>query len=96
MNEIKQIVDCGSWCLLSETVRQPAPLTGSSSQPRKKFVKIVFVLTLNGRQVRQVVRLLRTIYHPHHYYYIHVDSVSYFPLFSFIRHLFMTKIFDLE
>lgn len=63
-------------CLLPETFRQPAPLTTSSSQPRSKQVKIVFVLTLNGRQVRQVVRLLRTIYHPHHYYYIHVDSVS--------------------
>ena len=63
-------------CLLPETVRQPAPLATSSSQPCNKQVKIVFVLTLNGRQVRQVVRLLRTIYHPHHYYYIHVDSVS--------------------
>nr|KAG5714701.1 hypothetical protein BaRGS_000189 [Batillaria attramentaria] len=58
----------------TESVRQLAPLTTANPQPRSKQVKIVFVLTLNGRQVRQVVRLLRTIYHPHHYYFIHVDS----------------------
>lgn len=39
-------------------------------------VKIVFVLTLNGRPVRQVRRLLKVIYNSHHYYYIHVDAVS--------------------
>lgn len=59
-----------------EAIRHPAPLSLDSTQPEKSLVKIVFVLTLNGRQTRQVVRLLRTLYQPHHYYYIHVDSVS--------------------
>ncbi|KAL1517259.1 hypothetical protein ABEB36_001046 [Hypothenemus hampei] len=35
--------------------------------------KIVFLLTLNGRALRQVRRLLKLIYHKEHYYYIHVD-----------------------
>jgi len=37
-------------------------------------VRIVFVLTVNGRALRQVTRLIRVLYRPHHYYYIHVDS----------------------
>ena len=39
-------------------------------------VRIVFVLTINGRAVRQVQRLIRNLYHKQHYFYIHVDSVS--------------------
>lgn len=41
-----------------------------------KPVKIVFLLTLNGRALRQVRRLLKILYHKNHYYYIHVDVVS--------------------
>ncbi|XP_055612226.1 xylosyltransferase oxt isoform X2 [Uranotaenia lowii] len=37
-------------------------------------VRIVFLLTLNGRALRQVHRLLRTLYSPRHYYFIHIDS----------------------
>ena len=36
--------------------------------------KIAFILTLNGRALRQVTRLLRIIYRPHHVYLIHVDA----------------------
>lgn len=39
-------------------------------------VRIVFVLTVNGRAVRQVYRLINTLYNPNHYFYIHVDSRS--------------------
>jgi hypothetical protein len=39
-------------------------------------VRIVFVLTVNGRALRQVTRLLRALYRSHHYYYIHVDAVG--------------------
>ena len=38
--------------------------------------RVVFVLTVNGRALRQVRRLLKAIYHRDHYYYIHVDAVS--------------------
>ncbi|KAJ8957493.1 hypothetical protein NQ318_020520 [Aromia moschata] len=44
-------------------------VTGGSNSS----VKIVFLLTLNGRAVRQVKRLLKVLYHKNHYYYIHVD-----------------------
>lgn len=41
-------------------------------------VRIAFLLTLNGRALRQVHRLLKALYSPHNFFYIHVDSVSTF------------------
>ena len=38
--------------------------------------RVAFVLTVNGRALRQVKRLFKALYHANHYYYIHVDSVS--------------------
>ncbi|XP_045766664.1 LOW QUALITY PROTEIN: xylosyltransferase oxt [Maniola jurtina] len=37
-------------------------------------VKIVFLLTLNGRALRQVHRLINSLYRTSHYFYIHVDQ----------------------
>ncbi|XP_022241938.1 xylosyltransferase 2-like [Limulus polyphemus] len=37
-------------------------------------VTIVFLLTVNGRAVRQVHRLIKALYHKRHYFFIHVDS----------------------
>uniref|UniRef100_A0A0K0CTI2 protein xylosyltransferase n=1 Tax=Angiostrongylus cantonensis TaxID=6313 RepID=A0A0K0CTI2_ANGCA len=42
---------------------------GNSEAPR-----ILFLLQLNGRNERQVKRLLKALYSPYHYYYIHVDQ----------------------
>ena len=39
-------------------------------------IRIVFFLTLNGRALRQVIRLIKTLFHEKHYFYIHVDAVS--------------------
>uniref|UniRef100_A0A2M4AJX4 protein xylosyltransferase n=1 Tax=Anopheles triannulatus TaxID=58253 RepID=A0A2M4AJX4_9DIPT len=39
-----------------------------------KPVRIAFLLTLNGRALRQVHRLLKALYHPQHYYFIHIDA----------------------
>lgn len=39
-------------------------------------IRIVFLLTLNGRSLRQITRLFKTIYRRKHYFYIHIDSVS--------------------
>lgn len=39
-------------------------------------VQIVFLLTLNGRALRQVHRLINALYRTNHYFYIHVDRVS--------------------
>uniref|UniRef100_A0A915B3N6 protein xylosyltransferase n=2 Tax=Parascaris univalens TaxID=6257 RepID=A0A915B3N6_PARUN len=41
-------------------------------------VQILFLLQLNGRHVRQVMRMLRVIYSPKHLYVIHVDSRQQF------------------
>ena len=38
--------------------------------------RVAFVLTVNGRALRQVKRLFKALYHVNHFYYIHVDSVS--------------------
>lgn len=46
------------------------------ANPSAPKARIAFLLTLNGRAVRQVYRLLKLIYSDQHYYYIHVDSVS--------------------
>ncbi len=44
-------------------------------QPRKaNGVRVAFLLQLNGRASRQVKRLLKLIYRPWHYYYVHVDA----------------------
>uniref|UniRef100_A0A1L8E2J2 protein xylosyltransferase n=1 Tax=Nyssomyia neivai TaxID=330878 RepID=A0A1L8E2J2_9DIPT len=37
-------------------------------------VRIAFLLTLNGRALRQVHRLLKALYTPSNFFYIHVDS----------------------
>ena len=38
--------------------------------------RVVFLLSIHGRAVRQVKRVFKAIYHSNHYYYIHVDYVS--------------------
>ncbi|KFM65020.1 hypothetical protein X975_15379, partial [Stegodyphus mimosarum] len=37
-------------------------------------VRIVYLLTVNGRAVRQVYRLIKSLFSEKHYFYIHVDS----------------------
>ena len=39
-------------------------------------MRVVFLMSVHGRAVRQVKRLFKAIYHTDHYYFIHVDSVS--------------------
>ncbi|XP_037931345.1 xylosyltransferase oxt [Teleopsis dalmanni] len=45
----------------------------TSAKPDIGQVKIAFLLTLNGRALRQVHRLIKALYSPNHIYYIHVD-----------------------
>ena len=49
-------------------------------------ISIAFLMTVSGRSVRQVRRLLRQIYRPHHYYFIHVDQSSQW-MFSQLKSL---------
>ncbi|CAG4947735.1 unnamed protein product [Parnassius apollo] len=50
------------------------PVTPKLSSHNKESIRIVFLLTLNGRALRQVYRLLNVLYRSHHYFYIHVDK----------------------
>lgn len=43
-------------------------------KPDTERVRIAFLLTLNGRALRQVHRLIKALYSPNHVFYIHVDS----------------------
>lgn len=61
----------------------------ASSVATGKPVRIAFLLTLNGRALRQVKRLLKVLFNVNHYFFIHVDSVSkqfiIYILFYFFR-----------
>uniref|UniRef100_A0A915DZY9 protein xylosyltransferase n=1 Tax=Ditylenchus dipsaci TaxID=166011 RepID=A0A915DZY9_9BILA len=46
----------------------------SGNEANLNSVRILFVLQLNGRNSRQVKRLLKMIYRPNHLYYVHVDA----------------------
>ncbi|XP_065211692.1 xylosyltransferase oxt-like [Planococcus citri] len=37
-------------------------------------VRVVFLLTLNGRAIRQVLRLIKALFHRDHFFFIHVDA----------------------
>ncbi|XP_070379773.1 xylosyltransferase 2 isoform X4 [Dermacentor albipictus] len=49
------------------------PLAPASAKTLKP-ARIAFLLSVNGRAVRQVLRLLRFLYHERHVFYIHVDA----------------------
>uniref|UniRef100_A0A914UJD3 protein xylosyltransferase n=1 Tax=Plectus sambesii TaxID=2011161 RepID=A0A914UJD3_9BILA len=51
----------------------PSVLYVAPDENRPK-IRILFLLQFNGRNVRQVRRLLKLIYSPDHFYYVHVDS----------------------
>lgn len=61
---------------IREIVKQPDRVT--SNVAGRNNITIAFVLTLNGRSLLQVRRLLRMIYAPHHVYYMHVDARQHY------------------
>lgn len=63
-----------------EFTPQVANLKPNPTTPK---VRIAFLLTLNGRALRQVRRLLKLIYSDQHFFYIHVDIVS--PSFTLVE-----------
>ena len=44
------------------------------SDDRNSSVRILFFLPFFKRDIRLVRRLLKAIYHPHHYYVMHIDA----------------------
>ena len=47
---------------------------GLSGGDIERPVRIVYLLTIAGRASRQVRRLVKQIYSPEHYIFVHVDS----------------------
>ncbi|KAL3284632.1 hypothetical protein HHI36_018786 [Cryptolaemus montrouzieri] len=67
---------CGGYYTLNifrTGIKKFVPQIANTEISNGKRVRIVFLLTLNGRALRQVKRLLKLIYHESHFYYIHVD-----------------------
>lgn len=62
--------------LLSLTEYTPVALKVPSPYPVNKSARVAFILTVNGRAIRQLRRLVKALYHKDHYFFIHVDSVS--------------------
>ncbi|XP_022092486.1 xylosyltransferase 1-like isoform X2 [Acanthaster planci] len=72
--------------LYPQKMTRMCPLKGKPSNevqdnPKLKIedgrpVRIVYVLVVHGRALRQVRRLIRLLFHTNHYFYIHVDSRS--------------------
>ncbi|KAK8750509.1 hypothetical protein OTU49_014874, partial [Cherax quadricarinatus] len=52
----------------------PSALKGHSSAGNNAPVRIAFILTVNGRAIRQLKRLVKALYHKDHFFFIHVDS----------------------
>lgn len=50
------------------------PKVPKTSGTKNESIRIVFLLTLNGRAIRQVRRLINVLYRSSHYFYIHVDK----------------------
>uniref|UniRef100_A0A182LRE1 protein xylosyltransferase n=1 Tax=Anopheles culicifacies TaxID=139723 RepID=A0A182LRE1_9DIPT len=69
---------CGGYFAINvyETGIRKFAAQSTEAVPRQadETVRIAFLLTLNGRAVRQVHRLLKALYSPRHYYYIHIDA----------------------
>ena len=47
---------------------------GVNSATAKEPVRIVYLLTVNGRAVRQLKRLIKKLFDGRNYFYIHVDA----------------------
>ena len=59
----------------------PPPL----DQATGSDIRIVYVLVVHGRALRQIKMLLKALYHRDHYFYIHVDQVStYAPMSDYV------------
>ncbi|CAN8002215.1 unnamed protein product, partial [Ixodes hexagonus] len=57
-----------------EPVWPPLPGAVPSDKAPLPPARIAFLLSVNGRAVRQVLRLLGALYHERHVFYIHVDA----------------------
>jgi hypothetical protein len=69
------IFDTGHLVYKTKLKRYRKPNETQSNE--KNHVRIVFFLTVNGRSVRQLFRLVKSIYDESHFYYFHIDQVKF-------------------
>ncbi len=60
--------------LFNSNKQQKALFSSMFGTSTEKIHRIVFIFTLNGRNDRFIIRLLKKLYHPEHFYYFHVDE----------------------
>ena len=65
---------CGGYLTMNIYTSGIEPMAEPAKVDRVENVRVVFLLTVTGRAVRQVRRLLKKIYHVDNYFMIHVDS----------------------
>nr|CAD7427661.1 unnamed protein product [Timema monikensis] len=68
-----QMVATGQLCVQHQLEFTPQ-VPKESAEPGEPHARIAFLLTLNGRALRQVRRLIRVLFHKDHFFFIHVDA----------------------
>ena len=79
LSEAKKLynLDIKRTCPVPREKGSPAKWIDVANTPYGNPIRIAFVVTLHGRAFRQVRRLFKALYHNNHYFFFHIDSVSY-------------------
>lgn len=64
-----------TFVLISSIVEFSPQVPKETPASTERPVRVAYLLSLNGRGVRQVRRLFKMLFHQDHYFYIHVDAV---------------------
>ena len=78
LSEAKQLynIDIKRSCPVPREKGSPAKWIDVAKTPYGNPIRIAYVVTVHGRAFRQVKRLFKALYHSHHYFFFHVDTVS--------------------
>lgn len=79
LSEAKKLYnfDIKRTCPVPREKGSPAKWIDVANTPYGNPIRIAFVVTLHGRAFRQVRRLFKALYHSNHYFFFHIDSVSF-------------------
>lgn len=78
LSEAKQLynIDIKRTCPVPREKGSPAKWIDVAKTPYGNAIRIAYVVTVHGRAFRQVKRLFKALYHSHHYFFFHIDTVS--------------------
>ena len=78
LSEAKQLynIDIKRTCPVPRKKGSPAKWIDVAKTPYGNPIRIAYVVTVHGRAFRQVKRLFKALYHSHHYFFFHIDTVS--------------------